>query len=166
MLALTPQMTWAWVPTTHTSGRRTLLVYTPPPCSCGPWSGEGDAMPWEPEDPVASCSPVVGKGRLGPTTLLRVASVETVEAPARMPAQGGASTPSRGGREGIVGTGVSRRPEANRRIASCVYYSYRRKRKKYTKTINRCDVRAGRFLSLFQAGERRYGCAASPPLRI
>ena len=89
MLALTPQMTWAWVPTTHTSGRRTLLVYTPPPCSCGPWSGEGDAMPREPEDPVASCSPVVGKGRLGPTTLLRVASVETVEAPARMPAQGG-----------------------------------------------------------------------------
>jgi hypothetical protein len=78
-------------------------------------------MPREPgEDPVASCSPVVGKGRLGPTTLLRVASVETVEAPARMPAQGGASTPSRCGREGIVGTGVSRRPKANRRIASFV----------------------------------------------
>ena len=76
-------------------------------------------------------------------TLLRVASVETVEAPARMPAQGGASTPSRGGREGIVETGV-----------------------RYIKTINRCDVRAGRFLSLVQAGKRRYGCAASPPLRI
>ena len=121
MLALTPQMTWAWVPTTHTSGRRTGLVYNPPPCSCGPWSGEGDAMPREPEDllwpedPVASCSPVVGKGRLVPTTLVRVASVETVEAPARMPAHIGASTSSRGGREGI-GTGVSRRP--------FLYYSY------------------------------------------
>ena len=84
-------------------------------------------MPREPEsllwleDPVASCSLVVGKGRLGPTT------VETVEAPARMPAQGGVSTPSRGGREGIIRTDVSRRPEANWRIASCVYYSYGRK---------------------------------------
>ncbi|KAL3777722.1 hypothetical protein ACHAW5_008951 [Stephanodiscus triporus] len=58
-----------------------------------------------PEDPVALCSPVVGKGRLGPTTLLRMALVETVEAPTRMPVQGGAATPSRGGREGIVGTG-------------------------------------------------------------
>ena len=87
---------------------------------------EPESLLW-PEDPVASCSPVVGKGRLGPTTLLRVASVEMVEAPARMPAQGGASTPSRGGREGTVGTGVRRRPEANRRIASFVYYSYRRK---------------------------------------
>jgi hypothetical protein len=134
MLALTPQMTWAWVPTTHTSGHRTRLVYNPPPCSCGPWSGEGDAMPRElesylrPEDPVASCSPVVGKGRLGPTTLVRVALVETVEAPARMPAQGGASTPSHGGREGIDGSGVSRRPVANRINASFVYYSSRRKK--------------------------------------
>ena len=80
-----------------------------------------------PEDPKASCSPIVGKGRLGPTTLLRVTSVETVETPARMPAQGGASTPSRGGREGISGTGVSHCPKANRRIASFLYYSYRRK---------------------------------------
>ena len=163
MLALTPQMTWAWVPTTHTSGRRTLLVYTPPPCSCGPWSGEGDAMPREPEDPVASCSPVVGKGRLGPTTLLRVASVETVKAPARMPAQGGASTPSRGGREGIVGTGVSRRPEANRRIASCVYYSYRRKRKKYTKTINRCAQRSGTIFIAFSSGRTTLWLRRLPP---
>jgi hypothetical protein len=134
MMALTPQMTWAWVPTTHTSGHRTRLVYNPPPCSCGPWSGEGDAMPREPEsflrpeDPVASCSPVVGKGRLGPTTLLRVASVETVEAPARMPAQGGPSMPSCG-REGINGSGVSCRPVANHINASFVYYSSCRKKK-------------------------------------
>ena len=87
---------------------------------------EPEDLLW-PEDPVASCSPVVGKGRLVPTTLVRVASVKTVEAPARMPAHGGATTPSRGGREGIVGTGVSRRTEANRRIASFLYYSYRRK---------------------------------------
>jgi len=142
MLALTPQMTWAWVPTTHTSGRRTGLVYNPPPCSCGPWSGEGDTMPREPgEDPVASCSPVVGKGRLGPTTLLRVASVETVEAPAWMPAQGGAATPSRGGREGIDGSGVSRRPEANRINASFVYYSSRRKKKEIIHSIHHQPLR-------------------------
>ncbi len=83
-------------------------------------------MPRAPEDQKASCSPVVGKGRLGPTTLLRVALVETVEEPARMPAHGGATTPSRGGREGIDGSGVSRRPEENRRNASFVYYSSRR----------------------------------------
>ena len=156
MLTLTPQMTWVWVPTTHTSGRRTRLVYSPPPCSCGPWSGEGDTMPREledllwPEDPVASCSPVVGKGRLGPTTLLRVASVETVEAPARMPAQGGAATPSRGGREGI-GTGVSRCPDGNWRIPSFLYYSYRRKG---NNTPKPSTARAGRFLLLCQAGKR------------
>ena len=78
--------------------------------------------------PKALCSPVVGKGRLVPTTLFGLSLGETVEAPARMPAQGGAATPSRGGREGIDGSGVSRRPEANRRNASFVYYSSRRKR--------------------------------------
>jgi len=46
-----------------------------------------------------------------------------------MPAQGGAETPSRGGREGIEdGSGVSCCPEANRRNASFVYYSSCRKR--------------------------------------
>jgi hypothetical protein len=53
---------------------------------------------------------------------------EMVEAPARMPAHIRASTPSCGGREGIDGIGVSRRPEANCRIASFVYYSYSRNR--------------------------------------
>ena len=69
-----------------------------------------------------------GKGRLVSTTLFGLLSGETVEAPARMPEQGGAATPSRGGREGINGSSVSRRPEANRRNASFVYYSSRRKR--------------------------------------
>jgi hypothetical protein len=86
-------------------------------------------MPKVPERlPMASSSPVGSKGRLVPTTPFGLSSVETVEAPAQMPAQGGAVTPSRGGREGIDGSGVSRHPEANRRNASFVYYSSRRKR--------------------------------------
>jgi len=78
--------------------------------------------------PKASCSPVGGKGRLVLTTLFGLLLDETVELPARMPAQGGAATPSRGGKEGIDGSGVSRRPEANHRNASFVYYSSCRKR--------------------------------------
>jgi len=62
--------------------------------------------------------PVGSEGRLVPTSLLKVASAETVEAPARMPALGGATTPSRGGKEGIVRTGVSRSSEANQKNAS------------------------------------------------
>ncbi len=65
---------------------------------------------------MASCSPACGGGRLFPATLESRLTGEMVEVPARMPAHIRASTPSRGGREGI-GTGVSRRPEANRRIA-------------------------------------------------
>jgi hypothetical protein len=114
MMALTPHMRWARVPSTHPSGM---------------------VRPLEPRlterRPKALCSPIVGKGRLVPTTLFGLSSGETVEAPVRMPAQGGAATPSRGGREGIDGSRVSRRPEANRRNASFVYYSSRRK-KKYT----------------------------------
>jgi hypothetical protein len=49
---------------------------------------------------------------------------ETVEAPARMPAHIQASKPSRGGREGINGTGASRRPEAHCTWASFLYYSF------------------------------------------
>jgi hypothetical protein len=111
MMVLTPQRRWARVPSTHPSGTVGPLV---------PRASE--------RRPKALCSPVVGKGRLVPTTLFGLSLGETVEAPARMPAQGGAATPSRGGREGIDGSGVSRRPEANRRNASFVYYSSRRKR--------------------------------------
>jgi hypothetical protein len=74
--------------------------------------------------PMASCSPVGGKGRLVPTTWVSLLSAETVEAPARMPAHIRASTSSCGGREGIDGTGVSRRPEAHRMRASFLYYSF------------------------------------------
>ncbi len=47
---------------------------------------------------------------------------------ARMPAQDGMAMPSKGRREGIVGTGVSRRPKANWGNASFLYYSFVEKR--------------------------------------
>ncbi len=111
--------------------------------------------------PMASCSLVGGKGRLFPATLESESTGKMVE-PARMPAHGRASTPSRGGREG-TGTGVSRRPEANQRIASFLYYSYRRKG---NSTIKPSTAMCGTILSLFQAGERCNGSAASPPLSV
>jgi hypothetical protein len=43
---------------------------------------------------------------------------------AQMLAQDGTATPSKGGREGIVWTGVSRCPEAHRTSASLLYYSF------------------------------------------
>jgi hypothetical protein len=76
-------------------------------------------------------------------------TAEMVEAPAWMPAHIWASMPSCGGREGIDGTGVSRRPEANFRFASFVYYSYCRNRKKYTETINRAS---GTIFIAFSSG--------------
>jgi hypothetical protein len=111
---------------------------------------------------MALCSPSGGGGRLFPATLESESTGEMVDVPAWMPAHSGASTPSRGGREGI-GTGVSRRPEANRRIASFLYYSYRRKG---NSTIKPSPATCGMILSLFQAGERRDGNAASPPLIV
>ncbi len=113
--------------------------------------------------PMASCSPVGGKGRLVPTTWVSLLTAEMVKAPARMPAHNWASMPSRGGSEGIDGTGVSHRPEANRRIVSFVYYSNHRNRKKYTKTINHAS---GTIFISFQAGECPNGNAASPPLIV
>jgi hypothetical protein len=112
--------------------------------------------------PMASCSPVGGGGRLFLVTPESESTGEMVEVPARMPAHSRASTPYRGGREGI-GTGVSRRPEANCRIASFLYYSYRRKG---NNTIKPSTAQAGRFLLLFQAAERRDGNVASPPLSV
>jgi hypothetical protein len=52
---------------------------------------------------------------------------------------------------------------ANRRIASFLYYSFRRKGNNTNKPST---AQAGRFLLLFQAGERRDGNAASPPLMV
>jgi hypothetical protein len=45
-----------------------------------------------------------------------------------MPVQDGMAAPSKGGREGVVGTGVSRHPKANWRNASFLYYSFVEKR--------------------------------------
>ncbi len=93
----------------------------PPPCSQRAQGGKRN-MPLGP--PMASYSPVGGKGRLVPTTWVSLLTAETVEAPARMPAHSRASTPSCGGREGINGTGGSRRSEAHHMWASFLYYSF------------------------------------------
>ncbi len=112
---------------------------------------------------MALCSPVGGKGRLVPTTWVSLSMAERVKVAVWMPARNRASMPSCGGREGIDGTGMSCRPEANCRIASFVYYSYSRNGKKYTKTINRAS---GTILITFQAGEHCNGNVASPPLIV
>jgi hypothetical protein len=149
-MALTPQRAWARVPSTRQSS------------PVDPHIQVGPLVPEVPEgQPMALCSPAGGGGRLFPVSPESESTGEMVEVPARMPAHSGVSTPSRGGREGI-GTGVSRNPEANCRIASFLYYSYRRKGKN---TIKPSTAQAGRYLSLFQAGEQRNGCAPSPPLR-
>ncbi len=120
----------------------------------------GLLVPEAPEgQPMASCSPAGGGGKLFPATPENESTGEMVEVPAQMPAHSGASTPSRGGREGI-GTGVSRRPEANRRIASFLYYSYRRKE---NNTIKPSTAQAGRFYRFFKRANN--AMAAPPPPR-
>jgi hypothetical protein len=70
------------------------------------------------------CSPVDRiRGRLlSPMPVSALMALMVVPS-ARMPAQDGMATPSKGGREDIVGTGVSCRPEAHCRGASFLYYS-------------------------------------------
>jgi hypothetical protein len=149
-MALTPQRAWARVPST----RRSSPV--------DPRIQVGLLVPEAPEgQPMASCSPAGGGGRLFPVTPESESTGEMVEVPTRMPAHSEASTPSCGGREGI-GTGVSRRPEANRRIASFLYYSYCRKG---NNTIKPSTAQAGKFLSLFQAGGTMQWLRRLPPLR-
>ncbi len=149
-MALTPQRAWARVPSTRRSGP----VY--------PHTQVDPLVPKVPEgQPMVSRSPAGSGGRLFPATPESESTGEMVEVLARMPAHSGASTPSCGGREGI-GTSVSHRPEANHRIASFLYYSYRRKG---NNTIKPSTAQAGQFLSLFQAGKRCNGCATSPLLR-
>jgi hypothetical protein len=105
-MALTPQRAWARVPSTRLSGPVDPCIEVSP------------LVPEAPEgQPMASCSPAGGGGRLFLATSESELTGEMVEVPARVTAQSGVSTPSCGGREGI-GTVVSRRPEANHRIAS------------------------------------------------
>ncbi len=131
----------------------------PPPCL---QRTQGDKREMPLGLPMALCFPVGGGGRLFPATLESESTGEMVEVPARMSAHSRASTPSCGGREGI-GTGVSHCPEANCRIASFLYYSYRRNR---NNTIKPSTATCGTILSLFQAGKQRDGKAASPPLGV
>ena len=72
-----------------------------------------------------------------------------------MPAHDGTAVPSKGGREGIVWTGLSHRPEAYRTGASFLYYSF------VDKVITQLNhqLRRGTIVSLFQVGERRDGPA-------
>jgi hypothetical protein len=134
-MALTPQRTWARVPSTLASNHAAALVEFPPPCLQRAQGGKRNVLLGP---PMASCSPVGGKGRLVPMTWVCLLMAEMVKAPARMPAHIRASMPSRGGREGINGTGMSHRPEADCRIASLVYYSYRRNRKKIHQNHQQC----------------------------
>ncbi len=108
------------------------------------------------------CSPVdVMMGRLFPSTPVGAPMALMVVPSARMPAQDGMATPSKGGREGIVWTGVSRCPEANQRDASFFYYSYVNKE---IIQLNHQPQRVGRLYRVFK---RMNGTmAASPPLII
>ena len=155
-MALTPQRSWARVPSTHPSDRAAALGDIPPPCSrmaqCGKRNVPLGSL-------TASCSPVGGKGRLVQSTLLMVLAGETVEAPVPMHAHNRASTPSRGGREGIEGSSMSRRSEGIWRIPSFLYYSYHKKRKNTPKPST---SRVGQFYCFFKRAND--GNAASPPL--
>jgi hypothetical protein len=66
-----------------------------------------------------SCSPVdVVMGRLFPSTSrasMALMVVPSRQVPAQVPAQDGMAMPSKDGKEGIVGTGMSRRP-----VGTCV----------------------------------------------
>ncbi len=132
-MALMPQWTWVRLPSTLASNCAAAFGDFPPPCLQRAQGGKRNVPLGL---PMASCSPVMGKGRLVPMTWVSLSMAETVKVPARIPVHIRASTPSCVGREGIDGTGVSHRAEANRRIASFVYYSYHRNEKKNTKTIN------------------------------
>jgi hypothetical protein len=132
-MAFSPWTNVVRVPSTHWSNCAAAFGDFPPPCLQRASGGKKNVLLGP---PMAPCSPVGGKGRLVPTTWVSLSMAEMVKALPQMPAHIQASTQSRGGREGIDGTGVSRRPEANCRIASFVYYSYCRNWKKYTETIN------------------------------
>ena len=80
---------------------------------------------------------------------------------ARMPAHNGMETPSKGGQEGIVWTGVSRRSEAYCTGASFLYYSF------VDKVITQLhhQPRCARQLYCFLK-QANGAMAASPPLII
>jgi hypothetical protein len=80
---------------------------------------------------------------------------------ARMPAHDGMATPLKGGREGIVWTGVSRCPEAYPTGASFLYYSFVNK---VITQLNHQLQRAGQLYCFFKQASG--AMATSPPLII
>ena len=119
----------------------------------GPTASEGQPSDYIPPPSIVrreeniSCSPGdLILGRRFSSTPVSASMALTVMPSARMHAQDGTATPSKGGREGIVGTGVGRRPEANRRNASFLYYSFVEKKNKYKPSTTQWDD----FYSLFK----------------
>jgi hypothetical protein len=107
-----------------------------------------------------SCSPVdVVTGRLFPS-MLCVSMALMVMPSMRVPAQDGTATPSKGGREGIVGTSVSHCPEANCQNASYLYYTFRRKRNNTPKSST---AQVGQFYCFFK--QANDAMAMPPPPR-
>ncbi len=161
-MALSPPVGQARVPSTPLPSGRSRMdllgptaskvqpsVYIPPPSNAR-------------QEENISCSPIdVTMRRLFPSSPVGAPMALMVVPSARMPAQDGTATPSKGGREGIVWTGVSRCLEAIRRDASFLYYSYVDKE---IIQLNHQPQRAGRLYCLFK---RMNGTmAASPPLII
>jgi hypothetical protein len=97
----------------------------------GPTASEGQPSDCIPPPSIVrreeniSCSPSdLILGRRFPSTTVSASMALMVVPSARMHAQDGTATPSKGGREGIVWTGVSRCPEAHCTSASFLYYSF------------------------------------------
>ena len=91
----------------------------------GPTASEGQPSDYIPPPSIVrreeniSCSPGdLILGRRFPSTPVSTSMALMVVSSARMHAQDGTATPSKGGREAIVWTGVSRCPEAHRTSAS------------------------------------------------
>jgi hypothetical protein len=107
------------------------------------------------------CSPVDWRwGRLFPSTPVSASMALMVVPSTRMPAHDGTATPPKGGREGIVWTGVSRRPEAYHTGASFLYYSFV---DKVITQLNHQPQCAGRLYCFFKQAN---GAMAAFPLLI
>ena len=97
----------------------------------GPTASEGQPADYIPPPSIVrreeniSCSPGdLILGRRFPSTPVSTSMALMVVSSARMHAQDGTATPSKGGRKVIVWTGVSRCPEAHCTSASFLYYSF------------------------------------------
>ena len=116
-------------------GRQARVPSTPVPSvwtdPLGPTASEVQPSDYIPPPSIVrreeniSCSPGdLILGRRFPSMPVSASMALMVVPSARMHAQDGTVTPSKGGREGIVWTGVSRCPEAHCMSASFLYYSF------------------------------------------